>query len=187
VSGVTGGHPATVRRWAGRVGGFLLALLVTEAVVVVLAGAVLSVLGYRLSVVRSGSMQPTLGVGALVVSRPVAPLELRPGDLVTFKGAMVGGDNVTHRVVSTVRMGDQVEVVTKGDANQVAERWRAPVGGRLGLAVFHANGVGRWLVVLASGWVRSLAIWVGAAVLLRTLLVWIWRPAGGSSTGARVA
>lgn len=177
MSGVTARHrPSAPRRWAAPIGGFLRALLAVETVVLVLAGAALTALGYRVSVIRSGSMRPTLGIGAVVVSKPISPLDLRPGDLVTFRGAAVGGENVTHRVVSTMRIGNAVEVVTKGDANTTTERWRAPVAGRLGLGVFHVDGVGRWLAVLASGWVRSAAIWVGAAVALRMLLSWIWRP-----------
>jgi signal peptidase len=164
------------RRRARSVGGAVLALLMVQAIVLVIAAAILSAMGYRLSVIRSGSMQPTLDVGALVVSRPVAPLELRRGDLVTFQGAAFGGHNVTHRVVSTLRVGNEVEIVTKGDANRIGERWRAPVGGRLGLSVFHVDGVGSWLAMLASGWVRVAAIWTAAVLLLRMLLGWIWQP-----------
>ncbi len=182
MTGVTAGRHRTTsvrsRRSVGRwLVAWLVAWLVVDAVVVVLAGATLSAMGYRMSVVRSGSMRPTLDIGALIVSRPVSPLELRKGDLVTFRGVLFGGDNVTHRVVSTVRDGNEVEVVTKGDANQVGERWRVPAHGELGLTVFHVNRVGRWLAVLASGWVRTAAIWVAAGVLLRMLLAWIWQPA----------
>ena len=153
--------------------------------VIVLAGALLSALGYRASVVRSGSMQPTLGVGALVLSRPASPLALHRGDLVTFQSASVGGASVTHRVVSVTRLGDRVRVVTKGDANTVPEKWELPVDGRVGLAVFHVNGLGRFLFALSNPWIRTALLAVAALMTLRLLLGWIWRaPAVPASVGS---
>jgi len=183
--------PAPVRRrpawrwWPLQLLRFAAALIITELVVVVLAGALLSALGYRASVVRSGSMRPTLGVGALVVSRPATPLELHRGELVTFSSHSFGGASVTHRVVSVTRLGDRVRVVTKGDANLVPEKWELPVDGRVGLAVFHVNEVGRLLLVLGDRWVRITLIVVAAALTLRLLLGWIWRapPAPTSAVG----
>ena len=175
--------PAPTRRrrgWPLQVLRFGAALIITQLVVAVLAGALLSALGYRASVVRSGSMRPTLGVGALVVSRPIAPLQLRRGELVTFSSASVGGASVTHRVVSVTRLGDHVRVVTKGDANPVPEKWELAVDGRVGLAVFHVNGVGRLLLALRDPWLRTALIVVAAVMTLRLLLGWIWRPVVGA-------
>ena len=179
--------PAPTRRrrpWPLQLLRFGAALIVTQLVVVVLAGALLSALGYRASVVRSGSMQPTLGVGALVVSRPVAPLRLHRGELVTFRSATFGGASVTHRVVSVTRLGDRVRVVTKGDANPVPEKWELPADGRVGLAVFHVNGVGRLLLVLRDPWLRTALVVVAALMSLRLLLGWIWRRPEPATTSA---
>lgn len=131
--------------------------------------------GYRISVVRSGSMTPTLHVGDLVVSRPVTPLQLRPGDLVTFKSQAVGGAAVTHRVVSVKIAGALATVVTKGDANQVTEQWNVPVATRLGLGVAHVDGVGRWLGQLGSRWVRAGAVALVGLLGVNLLGGFLWR------------
>ena len=101
----------------------VLALLLAGVFVVGSAG------GYRLLVIASGSMRPTLQVGDLVLSRSTAPSRLRPGDLVTFADPLLGGRSVTHRVVQLARDGDRFAVQTRGDANQVSEQWTVPADG----------------------------------------------------------
>lgn len=67
---------------------------------------------YRSLAVVSGSMEPTLPYGSMVVVRPQAQYE--PGDIVTFRSTGSGEvKRFTHRIVSID--GDLAE--TKGDAN----------------------------------------------------------------------
>jgi len=40
--------------------------------------------GWSVDAVFSGSMEPELKVGSVVVTRPVAPEEIRAGDIITF-------------------------------------------------------------------------------------------------------
>ncbi|MGI6615746.1 MAG: signal peptidase I [Dethiobacteria bacterium] len=78
-------------------------------------GEIPGVLGYHLFVVESGSMEPTLPVGSVILSRrPADPGELAIDEIVTFKTA--SGDLVTHRI-SGVFTGEDgsVSYRTKGD------------------------------------------------------------------------
>lgn len=82
------------------------------AVALFLASSILPIPGgVKFFVVQSGSMEPSIRTGGVVVVRPVA--EYRVGDVVTFRSN--GGKNVptTHRIVE-IKDG---RYVTKGDAN----------------------------------------------------------------------
>ncbi|UQX88762.1 signal peptidase I [Jatrophihabitans telluris] len=74
--------------------------------------------GYRLYVVHTGSMMPTLMPGDVVLDRPADRVPVR-GEIITFRHSDVVTDVVTHRVVSTNRGLIQ----TKGDANTSADVW----------------------------------------------------------------
>lgn len=52
--------------------------------------------GYKFMIVSSGSMEPTLPVGSLVIVTPCDYEDLQEGDIVTMDA---GGINLTHRVV----------------------------------------------------------------------------------------
>lgn len=97
------------------------------AVVLPLFGALVSVhlaksrgdipmlLGFQLYVVDSGSMEPTLPVGAVILSRqPPHANKLQVKDIVIFKTA--SGSIVTHRIIEVItdEQGD-VRYRTKGD------------------------------------------------------------------------
>lgn len=72
--------------------------------------------GWSLHTVLSGSMEPTLGVGGLIVTRAVPLEQVQVGHIVTFG---MGDHLVTHRVVEIVhREGDpRPWFRTQGDAN----------------------------------------------------------------------
>ncbi|MFI9486415.1 signal peptidase I [Promicromonospora sp. NPDC052451] len=99
------------------------------AVVVVVAGAalVLGVIVPRAAgatpfVVLTDSMEPTLPVGTLVVSRPVDAGRIGTGTVITYQLRSGRERMVTHRVVgvgSTV--GGERTYVTQGDANDVPD------------------------------------------------------------------
>ena len=71
-------------------------------------------------VVLSGSMQPSINAGDVVVTISEKPYNIEIDDVITFKDA--GSENadrlVTHRVVDIKREGDQIYFQTKGDANE---------------------------------------------------------------------
>lgn len=98
---------------------------VVMVALVVLAGAVVvvpRVLGATPLTVLSGSMEPALSPGDVVVVRPVDPDELRTGDVVTVQPVSGDPTLVTHRVVQVDRDGTDVTgLVTRGDANGAAD------------------------------------------------------------------
>lgn len=73
------------------------------------------VFGFQLYRIESGSMEPTLRVGALIFShRPQDPSSLVKGDIITFTNS--DGLTVTHRIVDVVIAEDgSASYRTKGD------------------------------------------------------------------------
>lgn len=72
--------------------------------------------GLRPLVVRSGSMEPTIATGSMVLVRRVSAGEIRPGDIVAVERP--DHTRETHRVLSIERHGDMAELTLKGDANE---------------------------------------------------------------------
>mgnify|MGYP002853767208 CR=1 FL=1 len=86
---------------------------------VVLAGLLLipRAMGYTSYAVLSGSMVPTLPVGALVYDKEVDSESLAVGDMVTF--TLSDDTIVTHRI--TAIDTESETVTTKGDANETED------------------------------------------------------------------
>lgn len=123
------------------------------AALVILGAAATAVLawnaGYRIYVVHTGSMMPTLNPGDAVLDRP-APTTVHAGQVVTFTVHSGPDTVVTHRVAS-VSAG---LIHTKGDANRSVDPWTLhlsqvvgrkvltlPFGGYLLVYLQHPQGI----------------------------------------------
>lgn len=89
------------------------------AAVVLMAGFMLigPRFGWNTHPVLSGSMEPTLKVGGIIVTRPVRVEDVQVGDIITFQR---DSQRITHRVIEIVHLKDDSRrwFRTKGDANQ---------------------------------------------------------------------
>jgi signal peptidase len=141
-------------------------LLVIAAVAVFVSG----VLPYKVYVLHTGSMTPTVPSESAVI---VHEHQYHVGQVVTFTE---DGQTVTHRLISINAAG---LITTKGDANATADPWHPPKSDIIGGVVATMPKVGYWLVYLKSP--------LGAgSVLLAMLAIWqIW--AVGSSAQPAVA
>ena len=74
--------------------------------------------GYETHPVLSGSMEPTLGVGGVIVTALTSVDQVKVGDIVTLSA---GSSLVTHRVIHLARDGREVIVTTQGDANNTPD------------------------------------------------------------------
>lgn len=97
--------------------------------------------------VLSGSMEPTIPTGSLLVTKPVDVARLHEGDVVTVR---IGNDFLTHRIVDTTAPGEPSALVTRGDANNADD---APVQRDwvVGVPVVSVPYVGQLLVWSQSG------------------------------------
>lgn len=139
-----------------------------------LAFAALAVSGHKSYVVMSGSMEPTLAAGDVIVNRPIQADEARVGDVITFRSPDEE-IQITHRVAGVRMEGDRVQFETRGDANNAGEEWRIDADGTIGRVTMALPAVGH-----ALGWIkdpaRVLYVLVIPAVLLGLLEIRsIWR------------
>jgi len=135
------------------------------------------VFGWVPYTVLTGSMQPAIAPGDVVVDQPVKPRDLRPGDVVTFPDPANKQRMITHRVRRADVTGDMVRVITRGDANNLDERWSAPADGRVGRVQARVPYVGHALQRIHSPFGRLLLLVVPALLLAVLELRAVWRPA----------
>lgn len=123
--------------------------------------------GYQPLVVRSGSMEPTIHTGSMVLVKREPAAEIAVGDIV----AVERPDNtrVTHRVVSVVPRGRSSELTLKGDANEDPDPQPVTVthADRL---VFQVPQLGRamaWLATAQGGFVLGCVVTLVMTAVVR--------------------
>jgi signal peptidase len=173
----------TVRRLTRLLTGILAWAAIGVGVGLTLAVFGPALAGYRSFTVLTGSMVPALQVGDLVVDEPIAPLDIRPGDVITFPDPEQRGRLITHRARGIRVRDGVVEVTTKGDANNAVERWSIAVTGRVGRVVYRLPWLG-YVLVSARSRPGRIALLVLPALGLGLLGVRaIWRPGAAVRPG----
>jgi signal peptidase len=143
---------------------------VVAAVALFLAAAIITVLGFGVSVVRleTGSMSPTFPADSMLLVRSVPAEQVEVGDVVTV--SRDGTVPITHRVVSVIPRGSGAELVLRGDANTVDDPEPYQVA-RVGLVIGGIPFGGGALVAVQSP--PGLGV---ATVVVATLVLWAWWP-----------
>ena len=72
--------------------------------------------GMQPLVVRSGSMEPTIDTGSMILVKRIDASDIRVGDVLAVERP--DHTRVTHRVVAVQHRGDTAELTMKGDANE---------------------------------------------------------------------
>lgn len=88
---------------------FFIVLFLVAAVVILAPFA-----GWRIETVMSGSMEPAIPVGGMVILGPVSASSIQVGDIISYDNGQV---EICHRVIA-VDEGDPARYITKGDANR---------------------------------------------------------------------
>jgi len=96
--------------------------------------------GIKPFVVITGSMDPTICGGDLVVTKTVDPSELKTKDVISFKD---GNSVITHRIVDLTEKDGAPVFVTKGDANNAQDDNPVAYSQVEGLYLFKVSGIGR--------------------------------------------
>jgi signal peptidase len=121
-----------------------------------------SLFGFRWYWIETGSMEPDLPVGCLVVVKVVSPEKLQVGDDVTFITKVNNKDKfVTHRVVEIVeptQENGERSFITKGVANPEQDPQPRAASNAVGKVVFHIAYVGMMMAVLRSNLLGIVAV-----------------------------
>lgn len=128
--------PATMRV-LGRVRDVICAL---EAILII-ATVCCFMFGYKPAIVLSGSMEPTIETGSIVLIDKNDTEDIAKGDIIAFN---VDNTFITHRVTKI----DDEGIHTKGDGNQTADLWvlqQDDVAGKTAYWIPKAGYVASWL------------------------------------------
>ena len=151
--------------------GFILALIVIVA-------AVLTYLAphfdWRVDAVLSGSMEPELKVGSLVVTRPLEPKDIEVGDIITFRLATVSTGIATHRVIGVFK-NSPIQFQTKGDANDRPDPIMVSGNNLVGKICLHIPMMGYFTEFLKtrSGFIFGIVI--PGLILISLYIISVWR------------
>jgi signal peptidase I len=132
--------------------------------------------GNKSLTVLSGSMEPNLHVGDVIVVHEISPLTARVGDIVTFRDPADVTRLITHRVRSIQAVGNTVSFVTKGDANTAVENWKVSADGTIGQVQYRIPRIGYTLAWIRGRLGRLMLVVVPALVLGAWEIHRIWRP-----------
>lgn len=120
-------------------------------IVLIFSGFLLSTSKTTILVIRnftvlSGSMEPSIKTGSLVFIIPKQTY--KNGDVISFSqnGQLV----VTHRIVKTITEGAEKQYITKGDANNTADKTLVPESAVIGKEIFAVPYIGSFSIFLKT-------------------------------------
>lgn len=131
-------------------------------------------LGWRVDAVLSGSMEPELKVGSLVVTRPVEPETIAVGDMITFRPTTVGENLITHRVIS-IGQSSRLYFKTKGDANDSPDPFTVPARNLVGKIWLHVPYWGYFTEFLKTPFGFLFAVVIPGITIIVAYFTTLWR------------
>lgn len=124
---------------------FLTGVIITCLVIFAVILTVPRLLGFQSLAVLSGSMEPEIGVGAIVFAKKTEPTTIKIGDVITYR--ISDTTMVTHRV-ETLDV-DSEQLYTKGDANDTRDAAPVEFENIVGRVAFHVPLIG-YLTIYAK-------------------------------------
>lgn len=118
----------------------------------------------ELKIVKSGSMEPAILTGSIVLVRPADTYA--QGDVITFGEERGEQIPTTHRIVEVQQEGSQIFYMTKGDANEEADNVRIEESDVVGKVVFTVPYAGYVLDFARKPIGFTLMIGVPAAIII---------------------
>lgn len=98
--------------------------------------------GYRAFTVMSGSMEPSIATGSLVITKRIIPNELRVNDVITFIRPAKDREFITHRITDISTKQNLSVIKTKGDHNNSNDPWILAGGGVVGKVAYSVPYLG---------------------------------------------
>ncbi len=126
-------------------------------------GSAIPAFNYNIMTVISGSMEPTLKLGSVVVTSPVENYKV--GDIITFRTGGEGTPPTTHRIEDVrVEEGEMI-YITKGDANPTEDMTETREENIMGKALFSVPYLGHLVDFVKT------PIGFGVLVIIPALLI----------------
>jgi signal peptidase len=126
----------------------------------------------QIKIVKSGSMEPAIRTGSIVVDRPEAAY--RVGDIVTFGADTKTQVPTTHRIIAIVGEGTNAMITTKGDANNAPDPSPTQITAVHGKVLFTVPYLGYILSFARQPLGFAVLIGIPAALIIFDECVAIW-------------
>jgi signal peptidase len=142
--------------------------------------AATNLLGYDSYVIYSGSMEPTVKVGSLLLTRPANVEDLQVGDVITYRSPG-NHTTLTHRIVSIRQQDGERVFKTKGDASLQPDPREVILRGQVSKMAFDIPYLG-YVVDFAKstqGVVLFLLVPAAGLLLIHTRKMWKERASRG--------
>ncbi len=136
--------------------------------------------GWRSLVVLTGSMQPRIHPGDLVLAAPPVPGQVKPGRVILFRDPVRPGRTIVHRLLRYDANGN---LVTKGDANASEDSSPVAPSAVLGIPRLRVPYIGRPVVWIHEKDTGSLLVASAVLSLVAAALGWPMVVEPAPSTG----
>lgn len=107
-------------------------------------------MGYKPFIVLSGSMEPTVLTGDIVLIKETAAENIAQNDIIAFRTDANTETVVTHRVTEVVNENGAISFLTKGDANIGADANEVKAEELEGKYLMRAGGLGHFAIFLQT-------------------------------------
>lgn len=131
---------------------------------------------YKIYTVLSGSMEPSIHTGSIVVVKPAESYAI--GDVITFKGRVSGQKGevpITHRVKDIIVKGGNSFFITQGDANNAPDTRELATSEIIGRMIFTVPYLGYAVEVARKPYGLLTLIILPAAIVIFDESRKIWR------------
>ena len=159
----------------------------TTGIVVVAVLAVISILpitgNYKIKVVLSGSMEPAIKTGSIVVIKPVDIYKI--SDVITFGKDTKKDIPTTHRITGTRVVSGEMIFTTKGDANNGDDSQEVKNDAVIGKVLFSVPYIGFLIDFAKKPMGFILLIIVPCGIIAIDELRKIWKEIGKMKKGRK--
>ena len=135
-------------------------IFVLMTVVMTPAGQVPQVMGFSILQVLTGSMEPAIPEGSMLLIRQADPYTLEKGDIISFYSPDPSLDGAlnTHRIVGVETSDEGLQFITKGDANFLEDQQPVNAGDVVGKVIYSSPALGKLVRLVSNPLVFGLAI-----------------------------
>lgn len=106
-----------------------------------------SFFGIKTFVIISGSMEPELNIGDIVIIKECSQDELKENDIISYK---YGKSEITHRIIQIEEKEDGKEYITKGDNNNVRDNENVRYENIEGRCIGKIRHLGKLVLILKN-------------------------------------
>lgn len=121
-------------------------ILLYNIILVIISSAnklsIVNIFGYKSYIIKTNSMEPTINVNDVLITKKVEKEKIKIGDVITF---IKNGEVITHRITQIDENG---EYTTKGDNNNIEDTFKISYDNIEGKQILTIQHLGKIVEIL---------------------------------------